>query len=123
MTHHHRRAIWFAAAVSLFVLGIFGGAFSPDRAGGSEPSRFSGRQVVADHEVAVPAPPVADRSPLDLRQVHSKLLLFAWLGVAFVAALQARTAGRALEQRTLRSGSTVEIRHRFDRGPPAGAFA
>lgn len=123
MTSSRRRALWFAAAVSVFLLAVIGTVLSVDRSTGSEPSRYTAHQVVADHDALVSARPLADRSPLDLRQVHSKLLLLAWIGVLLVAALLARTAGRAVELRTLRSGSVVSIRHRFDRGPPAVSFA
>lgn len=122
MTPFRQRAILLAAAVSVFVLATVGTVMSVDRATGSEPSRISAHQLVADHDALVSARPVADRSVLDLRQVHSKLLLLAWIGVLLVAALLARTAGRSVELRTLRSGSVVSIRHRFDRGPPAVSF-
>lgn len=122
MTLSRRRAISFAAAVSVFLLATVGGAWTLDRSTGSEPSRITSHQVIADHDALVSARPLADRSPLDLRQDHSKLLLLAWIGVLLVAALLARTAGRAVELRALRSGSVVSIRHRFDRGPPAVSF-
>jgi hypothetical protein len=112
----------FAAAVSVFVLAVVGTALSVERGSSSGPSRVTAHQVVADHDGIASVRPLADRSVLDLRQVHSRLLLLAWVGVLLAAALLAHTSGRAVELRTLRSGSVVATRQRYDRGPPAAAF-
>ncbi|MGN6696486.1 MAG: hypothetical protein ACTHN0_20065 [Aquihabitans sp.] len=118
-----RRAIWFAAVVSVFVLGVAGSVLSMHAASTSEPTRIRAHEVVADHDAVVAVRPVADRSPLDLRSLHSKLLLLAWIGVLVVAALLVRTAGRTIDVRTRGTRRAAWTRHAFDRGPPAGSFA
>lgn len=122
MTSFRGRAIWFAAAVSVFILAVAGSALSVERAASSESRQITAHQVVADHDAVVSARPVADRSPLDLRQLHSRLLLLAWVGVLLVAALLARTAGRTIEVRSRRVGLPPPTRQRFVRGPPAPSF-
>ena len=118
-----RRAIWVAAVVSVFCFALAGSVLSVRASADSEPTRVSAHQIVADHDAVVAARPLADRSPLDLRQVHSKLLLLAWVGVLLVAAVLARTAGRTIEVRTRRSGAPPWHRHAFVRGPPAPSHA
>lgn len=113
------RAIGFAAVVSVFLLAIGGTLVTMSGGPSSESSRVTAHQVVADHDVVVSARPVADRTPLDLRSLHTKLLFLAWIGVLLAAASVARTAGRTIELRTRRAGSPPATRRRFDRGPPA----
>jgi len=117
-----RRALWFAAAVSVLVLGAAGPVRSMHAAAGSEPTRIRAHDVVADHDAVVAARPVADRSPLDLRSFHSRLLLLAWVGV-LAAALRVRSTGRASEVRSRCSRRAAWTRHAFDRGPPVASFA
>lgn len=118
-----RRAIWFAAVVSVFVLGVAGSVLSMSASTSSEPTRIRAHEVVADHDAVVAARPVADRSPLDIRTLHSKLLLLAWVGVLVIAAVLVRTAGRTIEVRARGSRRATWTRHAFDRGPPAASFA
>jgi hypothetical protein len=118
-----RRAIWIAAAVSILVLSVGGALASGGPSFGPDSGPTSVHQVVADHDAVVSSRAAVERTSLDLRQVHSKALLLAWLGVLLGAALLARTAGRTIEVRTRRSGSAVATQPCSDRGPPRVSFA
>lgn len=123
MVLFRRRVLLFAAAVSFLAFATVGAALSLGGQSSTAAGRVSAHQVVADHDAVVSARPLADRSPFDLRQVHSKLLLLAWVSVLLGAALLARTAGRVIEAGARRAGSAAPLRRRFDRGPPAASFA
>lgn len=118
-----RRALLLAAAVSVLVVALGGALALRTPPTGSEGTRTSYHQIVADHDAGVTARAAADRAPLDLRQVHSKLPLLAWVGMLLASAVLARTAGRTVEVRTRRSASAVRARPRSNRGPPATSFA
>lgn len=118
-----RRAIVSAAVVSVFILGLAGSVLATHAASESEPSRVRAHEVIADHDAVVAGRPIADRSPIDLRSLHSKVLLLAWIGLLVVAALLVRTAGRTIEVRTRGTRRAAWARHAFDRGPPAASFA
>jgi hypothetical protein len=90
---------------------------SRDGVGGSS-SRSSAHQTVADHDAALSARPLADRSTLDLRPDTTRLFVIGLLW-AVVAALVARTLTRAIEVGSRRAPPAVPERRRFDRGPPA----
>ena len=114
-----RRAIWLAAAVSALAFATAGSAQVVPDARTTDSGRTGVHHVIADHDAIVPARLLADRSPLDLRHEHSWLLLLTWGSALGGSARLARTAGRAMEVGARRAGSTVSLRQRFDRGPPA----
>jgi hypothetical protein len=110
------------AVVSVVVLSVTGATRSSHTASTSEPSQIR-THVVADHDAVVAVRPLADRSPLDLRSLHSKLLLLAWVGVLVATALLGRATGRSMQVRTRRARRASGTRPSFDRGPPAASFA
>ena len=113
-------ASWFAAAVS--VLALLAVGVGPSSAGFErvgDGARLS--HVTVDHDAVVPARPMAERAPLDVRQLPGNLLL-AWIAVLLFAALRVATAGRTIALRVWAAGATVPTRRRFVRGPPAFAI-
>jgi len=109
--------MWIAAVGLL----LAGASAAPGRDRPSS-NRSAVVQARADHGDAVAVRPLVDRSALDVRQEPSRLLSLGWAAAAAAVAL-----GLGLVTRVVtRAGCVVLARRRerrFDRGPPALAFA
>lgn len=117
-----RRVLLLAAVVSVSVLAL-GGPGRTIRSSGTEAANAHIQPLAVDHEAVASARPSAERPVVDLRSDAGRLLLLAWIGVLFAAALRARTAGRTVELQVRGSGAVSWLHRSFDRGPPSFAIA